>query len=84
MRASNPEFAGPVMDEQTPEGRLQYMADIVRTVKAAPRGLGVLYWAPEWEAWNDDGSPGPVVSVLDQLGSLSGRPESHAPEAVNK
>lgn len=67
---------------QTPEGRLQYMADIVNTVKRAPRGIGVMYWAPEWEAWNKDGSPGPVVSVLDQLGSLSGGPESHVPKAA--
>ena len=69
---------------ETPEGRLQFMADIVNTVRKAPRGLGVMYWAPEWEAWNDDGSPGPVVSVLDQLARLSGGPESHAPAAVNR
>jgi arabinogalactan endo-1,4-beta-galactosidase len=69
---------------ETPEGRLQFMADIVNTVKKAPRGLGVMYWAPEREAWNDDGSPGPVVSVLDQLARLSGGPASHAPAAVNR
>jgi arabinogalactan endo-1,4-beta-galactosidase len=67
---------------ETPEGRLQFMADIVNTVRKAPRGLGVMYWAPEREAWNDDGSPGPVVSVLDQLANLSGGPASHAPAAV--
>jgi arabinogalactan endo-1,4-beta-galactosidase len=64
---------------ETPEGRLLFMADIVSTVKKAPRGIGVMYWAPEREAWNDDGSPGPVVSVLDQLDHLAGRPESHVP-----
>jgi arabinogalactan endo-1,4-beta-galactosidase len=69
---------------QTPEGRLQFMADIVNMVKKAPRGLGVMYWAPEREAWNDDGSPGPVVSVLDQLAKLSGGPDSHAPAAINR
>jgi arabinogalactan endo-1,4-beta-galactosidase len=69
---------------ETPEGRLQFMADIVNTVGRAPRGLGVMYWAPEWEAWNDDGSPGPVVSVLDQLARLSGGPASHVPAAVNR
>lgn len=69
---------------QTPEGRLQYMADIVNLVKKAPRGLGIMYWAPEWEAWNDDGSPGPVVSVLDHLAELSGGPGSHAPAAVSQ
>jgi arabinogalactan endo-1,4-beta-galactosidase len=64
---------------ETPEGRLQFMVDIVNTVRKAPRGLGVMYWAPEREAWNDDGAPGPVVSVLDQLARLSGGPASHAP-----
>jgi arabinogalactan endo-1,4-beta-galactosidase len=68
---------------ETPEGRLQFMADIVNTAKKAPRGLGVMYWAPEYEAWNADGSPGPVVSVLDQLTTLTARPASHAPTAVN-
>ena len=68
---------------ETPEGRLQFMADIVNTVRKAPRGIGVMYWAPEWEAWNADGSPGPAVSVLDHLQDLTGRPASHAPTAVN-
>jgi arabinogalactan endo-1,4-beta-galactosidase len=68
---------------ETPEGRLQFMADIVNTVKKAPHGLGVMYWAPEREAWNADGSPGPVVSVLDHLVTLTERPASHAPAAVN-
>ncbi len=69
---------------QTPDGRLQYMADIVNLVQKAPRGLGVMYWAPEREAWNDDGSPGPIVSVLDHLAELSGGPGSHAPAAVSQ
>ena len=68
---------------ETPEGRLQFIADIVNTVKKAPRGIGVMYWAPEWEAWNTDGSPGPVVSVMDHLATLTGGPSSHAPTAVN-
>jgi len=68
---------------ETPEGRLQFMADIINTVKKAPRGIGVMYWAPEREAWNADGTPGPVVSVLDQLDKLKARPASHAPAAVN-
>ena len=67
----------------TPEGRLQYMADIVNTVRKAPRGIGVMYWAPEWEAWNEDGSPGPVVSVMDRLEALTSRPASRAPAPVN-
>jgi arabinogalactan endo-1,4-beta-galactosidase len=68
---------------ETPEGRLQFMADIINTVKKAPRGIGVMYWAPEHEAWNADGTPGPVVSVLDHLDELKARPASHAPAAVN-
>jgi len=64
---------------ETPEGWLQFMVDIVNTVKKAPHGLGVMYWAPEREAWNDDGSPGPVVSVLDHLTTLTNRPAGHAP-----
>jgi arabinogalactan endo-1,4-beta-galactosidase len=67
---------------QNPEGRLQFMADIINTVRKAPRGIGVMYWAPEWEAWNRDGSPGPVVDVMSQLDALRKRPESHAPTAV--
>ncbi len=68
---------------ETPEGRLQYMADIVNTVKKAPRGLGVMYWAPEREAWNADGSPGPVVSVMDHLEALAMSPGSRAPAGVH-
>ncbi len=75
----NPSMLWP----QTPEGRLQFMADIVNTARKAPGGLGVMYWAPEWEAWNADGSPGPVVSVMDHLKDLTARPASHAPAAVN-
>jgi len=66
----------------TPEGRLQFMADIVATVMRSPRGIGVLYWAPERGVWNDDGSPGPAVFVLDSLASLTRRPASHVPSAV--
>ena len=33
----------------TPEGQKQFLADVIRTVKAAPdhRGIGVIYWHPE-------------------------------------
>jgi len=71
----NPSMLWP----ETPAGRLQYMADVINTVQRAPRGLGVMYWAPEWEAWNEDGSPGPCVFVLDHLTELTARPASHAP-----
>lgn len=59
----NPDMQWPT----TPEGRLQFMVDLVRTVQRAPRGLGVMYWAPEWDLWNRDGTPGPAVFTLDSL-----------------
>ncbi len=33
----------------TPEGQRQFLADLIKTVKAAPdgRGIGVIYWHPE-------------------------------------
>jgi len=67
----------------TPEGRLQFMVDLVNTVRQAPRGTGVMYWAPERALWNSDGSPGPAVFTLDKLTTLTQRPDSHAPAAVN-
>jgi len=67
----------------TPQGRLQFMADLVNTVQKAPHGLGVMYWAPERDLWNDDGTPGPAVFTLDNLTILTKRPDSHAPTAVN-
>ncbi len=75
----NPSMLWP----ETPEGRCQFMADLINTVRKAPRGLGVMYWAPEHEAWQDDGRPGPVVFVLDRLDELSARPASHVPRAVH-
>jgi arabinogalactan endo-1,4-beta-galactosidase len=64
----------------TPEGQLQFMADLINTVKRAPGGLGVFYWAPERALWNADGSPAPAISVLDHL-SLTNPPQSHLPPA---
>jgi hypothetical protein len=61
---------------------LQYLVDLVNTVRKAPRGVAVMYWAPEWDLWNRDGTPGPAVFVLDQLTTLTNRPASHAPAAV--
>lgn len=58
--------------------------DSINTVKKAPHGIGVMYWAPERDAWNDDGSPGPTVFVLDSLLSLTKRPQSYAPASVNR
>ncbi|MGA9407518.1 MAG: glycosyl hydrolase 53 family protein, partial [Bacteroidota bacterium] len=78
--ADNEDMLWPV----TPEGRLQYMVDIVNTVKKGPRALGVMYWAPERDVWNPDGTPGPAVMVLDSLSTLRQSPASHAPAAVNR
>lgn len=75
----NPYMLWPV----TPEGKLQFMADIVNTVKSPPHGLGVMYWAPEPDIWNADGSPGPAVFVMDHLTTLTKRPASHAPLSVH-
>jgi arabinogalactan endo-1,4-beta-galactosidase len=66
----------------TPEGRLQFMVDVVNTVKKAPRGISVMYWAPEFDLWNSDGTPGPAVSTLEHL-DLTARPASHAPREVH-
>jgi arabinogalactan endo-1,4-beta-galactosidase len=63
----------------TPQGRLQFMVDLVKTVKKAPGGLGVIYWAPEYDLWNYDGTPAPAVFTLDNLSPLATGPNSHAP-----
>lgn len=76
---NNPDMLWP----ETPEGRLQFMADLLNTVRKAPRGIAVMYWAPEWDIWNRDGTPGPAVSVWEQLTTLTNRPASHAPPAVS-
>ena len=68
----------------TPAGQLQFMVDLVNTVKRAG-GTGVFYWAPEGSrgngTWNADGSPAPSVLVLDNLTKLRTSPESHLPPA---
>lgn len=51
----------------TPDGRRQFMLDLANTVEASPNGLGILYWAPERDFWNDDGTPGPVVFIANQI-----------------
>jgi arabinogalactan endo-1,4-beta-galactosidase len=66
----------------TPQGRLQFMVDLVNTVRKAPNSLGVLYWAPEHDLWNTDGSPAPAVVTLDNLTTLATGPASHAPAPV--
>jgi arabinogalactan endo-1,4-beta-galactosidase len=66
----------------TPEGRLQFLVDLVNTVRKAPHGIGVMYWAPERDVWSSDGTPGPSVFVLDELTALGKGPGSHLPAAV--
>jgi len=63
----NPDMKWPV----TPQGRLHFMMDLVETVREAPHGMGVMYWAPEYDAWNRDGTPAPVVFTLDSLKARS-------------
>ena len=68
----------------TEQGQLQFMVDLVNTVKRAG-GTGVFYWAPEGSRgngmWNPDGSPAPSVFVLDNLTKLMGGPASRLPPA---
>ena len=68
----------------TEEGQLQFMVDLVNTVKRAG-GTGVFYWAPEGSRgngmWKPDGSPAPSVFVLDNLTKLMGGPASRLPPA---
>ncbi len=71
----------------TPEGQVQFMADLINIVRRRPGGLGVYYWAPEGRTlgggnsiWRADGSPGPSVSVLEAVSRLTIRPASHLPE----
>jgi arabinogalactan endo-1,4-beta-galactosidase len=66
------------------EGQLQFMVDLVNTVKRAG-GIGVFYWAPEGSRgngmWNADGSPAPSIFVLDNLTKLMNSPGNHLPPA---
>jgi hypothetical protein len=62
---------------------LQFLVDLTNTVRKAPRGISIMYFAPERFLWNPDGTPQPSVFMLDQLETLTKRPESKAPAAVN-
>lgn len=77
---NNPDMLWPV----TPQGRLQFMVDLVNTVRKAPNGLGVMYWAPEYALWNFYAAPGPAVFTLDSLKALANTPESHAPASARR
>ncbi len=45
----SPAAAKNMIWPQTPEGQKAFLADVIKTVKAAPegRGIGVNYWHPE-------------------------------------
>ncbi|HEX9109322.1 MAG TPA: glycosyl hydrolase 53 family protein, partial [Longimicrobiales bacterium] len=75
QKPNNPDMLWPV----TPEGRLQFMVDLVSTVQKPPSGITVMYWAPEWDLWNPDGSPAPAVFTLENLEKLGKSKDSHAP-----
>ncbi|MBN1361202.1 MAG: glycosyl hydrolase 53 family protein [Sedimentisphaerales bacterium] len=68
----------------TQEGQLQFMVDLVNTVKRTG-GTGVFYWAPEGSRgngmWNPDGTPAPSIFVLDNLTKLMNSPASRLPAA---
>jgi arabinogalactan endo-1,4-beta-galactosidase len=80
--AKTPKEKGFMQWPGTPEGQLQYMADVVNTVKRNG-GLGVFYWGPEgmWGdgMWKPDGSAAPSVDVLRHLDELKGQPGSRVP-----
>ena len=71
----------------TASGQLQFLVDLVHTVKRAPTGLGVFYWAPEGRRgngmWISDGSPAPSIFVLDNFEKLGTSRESHLPLESN-
>ncbi|MBN2180381.1 MAG: glycosyl hydrolase 53 family protein [Sedimentisphaerales bacterium] len=69
----------------TQEGQLQFMVDLVNTVRRFPYGLGIFYWGPEGRGrgnglWTSDGSPAPAIFVLDNLDKLMNSPESRLPD----
>ena len=78
QKPDNPDMLWPI----TPAGRLQFMVDLVNTVQKG-RGISVMYWAPEFDLWNADGSPAPAVFTLDHLKDLGRSPESYAPKGVH-
>ncbi|MEJ2649721.1 MAG: glycosyl hydrolase 53 family protein, partial [Sedimentisphaerales bacterium] len=71
----------------TQQGQLQFMVDLVNTVRRFPYCLGVFYWAPEGRGrgnglWNSDGSPAPAIFVLDNLDKLMNTPSSRLPKPI--
>jgi arabinogalactan endo-1,4-beta-galactosidase len=82
LSAKTPREKGFMQWPGTPQGQLQYMVDVVNTVKRN-HGLGVFYWGPEGRygdgMWNPDGSAAPSIFVLDHLDELKASPQSRLP-----
>jgi arabinogalactan endo-1,4-beta-galactosidase len=84
LSARTPKDKGFMQWPGTPQGQLQYMADVINTVQRN-KGIGVFYWGPEGARgdgmWNADGSPAPSIFVMDHLRDLVTRPPSRMPRA---
>jgi arabinogalactan endo-1,4-beta-galactosidase len=84
LSAKTPKEKGFMQWPGTPQGQLQYMADVVNTVQRN-HGLGVFYWGPEGTRgdgmWRPDGSAAPSIHVLDHLDELKAQPASRLPPA---
>ncbi|AHG93288.1 glycosyl hydrolase 53 domain protein (plasmid) [Gemmatirosa kalamazoonensis] len=84
LSAKGPKARGFMQWPGTPQGQLQYMADVINTVRRN-HGLGVFYWGPEgtWGdgMWSPDGSAAPAIYVLDHLDELRASPASRIPPA---
>jgi arabinogalactan endo-1,4-beta-galactosidase len=84
LSAADPKAKGFYEWPGTQQGQLQYMVDLVNTVKRAG-GAGVFDWAPEGSGgngmWNRDGSPAPAIMVLDHLRELTTQPASKLPQS---
>ena len=52
----------------TPEGQRQFLADLIKTVRETPDGLGcgVLWWAPEWIAVKGFDGHGATLALFDR------------------
>jgi arabinogalactan endo-1,4-beta-galactosidase len=87
LSARTPKDKGFMQWPGTPDGQLQYMADVINTVQRN-KGLGVFYWGPEGARgdgmWNADGSPAPAIFVMDHLKELATRPLSRIPRAPQR
>jgi arabinogalactan endo-1,4-beta-galactosidase len=89
----SPAAARNMIWPMTPEGQEQFLADLIRTVKAAPegRGIGVIYWHPEATfvpqatGWRGRPDPNSLFDAkgypLPALSVLDFPPESHLARA---